>query len=115
MARIRYTNPMSQNFLQYDPSFLYVKDGIRPETKTAAENTAVGAIDKVEKNFAAAQYGFVEVLKEKSFVEKVNDIFGKITWAKTLVVVGIGGSDLGGRAIQQALELDQPPMKVIFH
>jgi len=106
---------MSQTALQYDPNFLYVKDGIRPETQTAVQNAVTVAIDKVEKNLVAAQYGFVEVLKEKSFVEKVDDVFSKIRWTKTLVVVGIGGSDLGGRAIQQALEVDQPPMRVIFH
>ncbi len=71
--------------------------------------------EKVSQQITHKSYGFMNVLEETSYLEEVQQVFTKIQWAKNFVVVGIGGSDLGARAVQQALESDHPPMKVIFH
>ena len=48
-------------------------------------------------------------------LDQVSAVFEQLRWAKTLVVVGIGGSDLGARVIQEALATPAAPMEVIFH
>lgn len=110
---------MATTLISFDQTFLYGdKPGaltIRPQTiqKTTAVTTA--AINAVEGRITASEYGFISVLAESRYLDQVEAVFAQLTWADTLVVVGIGGSDLGARAIQQALEGEHPPMRVLFH
>lgn len=102
--------------LKLDVSKLYnTKHGITEQVQgeTAAQIESV--VQKVMQQKSAGEYGFVSVLSDVNYLEQTKSVFDKISWAKTMVVVGIGGSDLGARAIQQALEADTPPMQVIFY
>lgn len=82
------------------------------QEKTPSE---LPAIKTVEQKINGGEYGFIEVLKEKKYLEQVESVLEQIRWAKTLVVVGIGGSDLGARVIQEALVQPDAPLEVIFH
>jgi glucose-6-phosphate isomerase len=111
----------STQSLFFDGRFLYA-DGdassgneILPETVTATKQNIQKAVEKVTQAISQHQYGFIEVLSETQYLEEVKQVFAQMSWAKTFVVVGIGGSDLGARAVQQALEKDMPPMTVLFH
>jgi glucose-6-phosphate isomerase len=87
-------------------------------TTHTQEHTVVqmnGAIASVEEKIAAVEYGFMTVLQQSEYVEQIRAVYEHIKWAKTMVVVGIGGSDLGARAIQQALGVSSAAMEVIFH
>ncbi len=105
--------------ISFNQNFLYATAensvGIRKETQTQTAERVQHAIAAVEKKLADHQYGFVEVLAEDHYLTAVEVAFENIRWAKTLVVIGIGGSDLGARAVQQALEVEKPPFRVIFH
>lgn len=61
--------------------------------------------------------GFVKLLKDRSFVEDAEYLLRDISiWAESLIIVGIGGSDLGGRVLQDALAANREPMlDVHFH
>lgn len=81
--------------------------------KTAALTAT--AIASVEAKRQAGNYGFIQVLQQTEYLDQTQAVFEQLKWAKTLVVVGIGGSDLGARAIQQALQSEQSPLQVLFH
>jgi glucose-6-phosphate isomerase len=99
---------MADSLLTFDPSFLIVDE----KHPTSDQSIPISA---VEKKITDKEYGFITVLAEKKYLQQVEKVFAEISWAETLVVIGIGGSDLGARAIQNALEGEHPPMKVIFH
>lgn len=110
---------MATGLISFDSTFLYGdKPGaltIRQQTVQETKATVSAAIAAVENRVAAGEYGFISVLSESTYLDQVEAVFNRITWADTLVIVGIGGSDLGARAIQQALEGEHPPMRVLFH
>ncbi len=81
--------------------------GIKPETIASTQAQVAEATASVEENVAK--------LSNATLLEQTQTAFSQISWAKQMIVVGIGGSDLGGRTIQQALQVDIPPMQVIFH
>ncbi len=105
--------------LQYSSTFLYqsnaVEHGIRSETVKKFQNQVNQAIVAVDEQLAQKKYGFINILSDSQLLKTIEKTFQGIRYAKTLVVVGIGGSDLGARAIQQALEQDQVAMDVLFH
>jgi glucose-6-phosphate isomerase len=107
--------------LFFDSRFLYAKTDqasgslITPQTVQKSTEHIQQAINKVNQEKTVQKYGFIEVLSEGHYLAQTKEVFEQIRWAKTFVVIGIGGSDLGGRAIQQALEGDSSPMQVIFH
>lgn len=68
-------------------------------------------LNKIEKG----EYGFVNLLDQLAPVQQSTKLAKEISkWVNTLVVVGIGGSDLGGRALQQALDNFDSDVEVIF-
>lgn len=79
-----------------------------------AKNKYSDVFKKIHSQFANKEHGFLEILQNTQIIDKCQDIFNKVSWAKTLVVVGIGGSDLGGRMLQGTLEKPNAPMEVIF-
>ena len=104
------------SILKFDASKLFnTQYGITEETQSRTASQIEAAVEKVTNTLHEGGYGFVETLSDESYVRETKAVFEKIGWAKTMVVVGIGGSDLGARAIQQALQADTPPMRVIFH
>lgn len=59
------------------------------------------------------KYGFAQQLLVQETAH-IQALIAKLDWADTLVVVGIGGSDLGGRTLQNALG-KKSARHVIFH
>lgn len=105
--------------LTYSPTFSYqsngVQHGISAETKQSHAAQVQAAISKVEDNLKKKSYGFVNILDQAMELFAVKNVCSQLRWAKNLVVVGIGGSDLGARAIQDAIEPLEPALNVIFH
>ena len=89
--------------------------GVKKEIREEEDTTIQFAIKNVEEKIASKAYGFITILSDKKMLTRLNSVFQSIRWAKSLVVVGIGGSDLGARAIQQAIELERPALDVYFH
>lgn len=109
---------MKNTSLSLDTNYLYEKQNhghfIAKEIVKVEADFVAQSIAKVEENIAVAQYDFIEVLKEKSYLKSVHDVHNKLKWADYLVVVGIGGSDLGGRTIVEAFNNKDNKTKVIF-
>lgn len=105
--------------LSYTSQFLYQSHGTTHgiSEKTLADNKkhVEDAIARVEEKIKAKEYGFINILSDKKAVKLMQSVFQSVRFAKTLVVVGIGGSDLGARAVQQAVEKERPAMDVFFH
>jgi glucose-6-phosphate isomerase len=105
--------------LRIDTAFLHNTEyGVKPETVQKTQEEVDKAIVRVEERVTANEYGFLSILQH-SFADKMisqtQAVFDSLSWCKAMIVVGIGGSDLGARAIQQGLQVDAPPMEVIFH
>jgi glucose-6-phosphate isomerase len=90
------------------------RNGIHPKTERVHSPEKSKALDKVLKHIEEHKYGFVNMVSVEDYITECETILDQIHWADTLVVVGIGGSDLGGRAIQNALQPIDPQMRVIF-
>lgn len=89
--------------------------GIHLATRQAHQDHLHAAIGRVEERVASGEYGFISDLPSSGELQEIANFATKLKWVKTLVVVGIGGSDLGGRAIANALAPDTPLQQVIFH
>ena len=107
------------NTLKLDTSYL---DQISDLNQDGIQSATVAQkLLKVESQLAAGAYGFVEILKDTAQVARITAAFDAIRWARTLVVVGIGGSDLGARVIQEAFaptgstSKNALAMEVLFH
>lgn len=72
------------------------------------------AVAHVIKRIDDEDYGFVNILEDHDYVQTCLQMCASLDWADTMVVVGIGGSDLGGRALQNALQAVEPTKRVIF-
>ncbi len=62
------------------------------------------AVARMEERRSAGELGFLDLPEDRALVERVREVadsFGQ--WFETLVVVGIGGSSLGTRAVADAL------------
>lgn len=91
-----------------------VEYGIQPRIERIHSAQKEKAITRFKTEISEQKHGFINMLKLGELVEQCEAMIDKIAWAETLVVIGIGGSDLGSRAIQDALQGFNPPMKVIF-
>lgn len=101
--------------LSLDTSLLTVD----PESLPADTSQHIDrAITAVENNIAKNKYGFITELAS-NVAEEVEAVYEKIQNFSTMVVVGIGGSDLGGRVIKQAFDFENQQktdrMQVLFH
>lgn len=73
------------------------------------------ALNTVLQRLAEGEYGFINMLGAQEYSAAAQQVAQDVAdWADTLVVIGIGGSDLGGRAIQHALDDLNSKMEVIF-
>lgn len=91
------------------PGFFISDETVQDVSELTSEKIAI-----VEKNLHEKKYDFVEELAVDRYLVKVETVLANLKWAETLVVVGIGGSDLGGRAIVEAFLPKDAPMKVLF-
>lgn len=91
-----------------------VEFGIQPRIERIHSQKREAALSRLNTEIAEKQHGFVNILASADYVDQCEAMIDKIAWAETLVVIGIGGSDLGSRAIQEALQKSNPPMKVVF-
>lgn len=89
--------------------------GIKQQTVESHQSHVQSAVEKVEQNINNNLYGFISTLKNNDMEIQTQQACNQLSWAKYFVIIGIGGSDLGGRALQQALEDDNNPVQVIFH
>lgn len=81
------------------------------EADFTADNQALIIVNTRLKN---GEYGFANIVKTDETSKQCREVFNQISWAKQMLVLGIGGSDLGARMLQQALETENPPMQVYF-
>jgi len=86
------------------------QNGLDPEDLSVG----VEALEKVNKKVKNDDYGFVNIVKNQEIINKCKSVFATLKWAKYMIVLGIGGSDLGARMLQDSLEIENPPMKVFF-
>ena len=102
--------------ISFDSSLLLAENvgdhGLNQETLNSSECNAT--FTKISSQFQQDFYPFITMLAEESIISECRRVFSSISWAKQLVVLGIGGSDLGGRMLQQALQTHNPPMAVLF-
>lgn len=91
-----------------------VEFGIQPRIERIHSSKKEKALSQIKSELDTRSLGFVNMIKNQDYVDQSEAMIDKIAWAETLVIIGIGGSDLGGRAIQNALQGFNPPMKVIF-
>lgn len=93
--------------------------GIQPDTEVKLKERRQQVADAIAWNISNGDYGFINSLANESLVKQVRSYLSKNRWVRTLVVIGIGGSDLGGRTIRQALATESPSQSpnvdVIFH
>lgn len=91
--------------------------GLHSDHRSQLDNPVHDALANVEAELAAGKYGFVEILKDQSILADSTTALSKLDWAKTLVVVGIGGSDLGARVIKEAFadSSNSTARQVLFH
>jgi len=71
-------------------------------------------MDIVNQKAKRGDYGFVNIVKNEDIIQKCQSAYDQKKWAKYMIVLGIGGSDLGARMLQQSLEIENPPMQVLF-
>lgn len=71
-------------------------------------------LDIINGKVKLGDYGFVNIVKNDDIIKECRQIYGQICWAKYMIVLGIGGSDLGSRMLQDSLQVEKPPMKVLF-
>jgi glucose-6-phosphate isomerase len=68
------------------------------------EQAKAAAVTSVLESLSAGEYGFVNILGNEKQINSLKELLHTLNaFADTLIVLGIGGSDLGGRAIAQAL------------
>lgn len=98
------------NLYEVDKPGLFISE----ETVQDLGEEVTEKLAKVEKRINHAECSFIEEIAVEKYLKQVKTALDNIKWAETLVVVGIGGSDLGGRAIVEAFGEKNSPMKVLF-
>jgi len=91
------------------------KLGIQAATESAHKSHGAQSLQNVLTKLDQGEYGYAELLQDEEYLASVENTLNQLGWADTLVVVGIGGSDLGGRTIQNALQRQDALMRVLFH
>jgi len=89
--------------------------GIQVATESAHKSHGAQSLQDVLTKLDQGEYGYAELLQDEEYLASVENTLNQLDWADTLVVVGIGGSDLGGRTIQNALQRQDALMRVLFH
>lgn len=111
---------MKDSSLNLDTKFLYETEGktdgyfIKNETSQRLKSHADQSLAEIEKNISAGKYDFIEDLRDDSYLKSVKNVFSNVSWAQYMVVVGIGGSDLGGRTVIEAFMEQDSPTQVLF-
>lgn len=95
---------MSKSILSYDPSNLLQPAGILPANALHAwKERLEEARDHIIQLRKSGEQGFLDLPFDAAMVKRVQAMAAKTKRFDTLLVLGIGGSDLGARAILQAL------------
>ncbi|NCN03659.1 MAG: hypothetical protein GW942_01130 [Candidatus Pacebacteria bacterium] len=108
---------MKNTSLSFDTKHLYKGDSslfISQNTVKTEADHIKKSIEAVEDKLQKGEYGFVEVLPQDSYLKDVRNVYANLKWAEFLVVIGIGGSDLGGRTIIEAFCQKNRSIKVLF-
>ncbi len=97
------------------------KHGIAKKTETRFAAKRIGVAELVKQKLNDGEYGYANYFKKQAAEDiiSIKKYLKRNKWINTMVVVGIGGSDLGGRTIRQALAKEartqNPHINVIFH
>ncbi|NCN87451.1 MAG: hypothetical protein GW941_00995 [Candidatus Pacebacteria bacterium] len=108
---------MKNTSLSFDSKYLYKGESplfISQKTVDSQADHIEKSISAVEDKLQKGEYGFVEVLHQDSYIKDVHNVYANMKWAEYLVVIGIGGSDLGGRTIIEAFCQKNRSIKVLF-
>lgn len=109
---------MNKSSLKLDLTTFYESDKpgffISEETVLDLAEDVEIKLKQVDERITAKKYDFIEELKNSIHLKKVENVLANLRWAETMVVVGIGGSDLGARAIIEAFSPKEPQMRVLF-
>lgn len=109
---------MNNSSLSLSISSLYQSQGtghfIKNETVVSLAEKIGSKLKDTDTKIEAKQYDFIEELSTDRYLTQVETALANLRWAETLVIVGIGGSDLGGRALIEAFSHKDMPMKVLF-
>jgi glucose-6-phosphate isomerase len=101
---------LDTKFLYGDASKLLISD----QTVQSQKQHIAKSIAQVETTLSNGGYGFIETLKDIHYLDEVKNVYTNLQWAEYLVIVGIGGSDLGGRTIVEAFRSKNNPITVLF-
>lgn len=103
--------------MQLIDQYLYdLKFGISSQVKQDSSSDVESALSIVDQKIQDGRIGFINslnILNQDYLLSCCQSILENIFWAKTMVVIGIGGSDLGARVISQVLDQHQG-MEVLF-
>lgn len=108
---------MKNTSISFESKYLYKGGSDLFISKSTIDNEAdhvASSIANVEERLQRGEYGFVEVLHQDTYVKDVRNVFVNLRWAEYMVVIGIGGSDLGARTIIEAFCQKNRPIKVLF-
>lgn len=70
-------------------------------------------LEKINSKAQNHDYDFLNLLNEQTIIDQVKQTYAQFSWVKHLVVVGIGGSDLGGKTLKQSLANNNFPVTFI--
>lgn len=108
---------MKNTSISFESKYLYKGGSDLFISKSTIDNEAdhvASSIANVEERLQRGEYGFVEVLHQDTYVKDVRNVFVNLRWAEYMVVIGIGGSDLGARTIIEVFCQKNRPIKVLF-
>ncbi len=100
---------ISSLYQSQDASYL-----IKDETIALLAEKIATKLKETDQKIEAKQYDFIEELSSDRYLVQVETALANLRWAETLVIIGIGGSDLGGRSLVEAFSHKDMPMKVLF-
>lgn len=87
---------------------------IKNETVALLADKIAAKFGETDHKIEAKKYDFIEELNSDRYLVQVETALANLRWAETLVVIGIGGSDLGGRSLIEAFSHKDMAMKVLF-
>lgn len=101
----------------YVNSSLYapeVNSGILEETRKKWIDHAKSSFSVIDSQIHNGSLAFISSLQNEDAVTEIQELSNSLSWAKSIVIVGIGGSDLGARVILEAFGWQQCS-RIIFH
>jgi glucose-6-phosphate isomerase len=110
---------MANNPIQYDDRLMWAassrKAGLKKADRKRVNERLKPAWHNLKRQAANREIGFLEIPKLKREISETEALARALTRSyDTLIVIGIGGSDLGARALLRALQPENPPMQVRF-